>query len=86
METSLGKLYVDIGDKRIEMYKQDLGYLLSKIAPENSHYFKMPPLVPLRNDVLEMSAETTQIWAVLVIGHATWKICFNQSEAQPRSG
>ena len=39
-----------------------------------------------RNDVLEISAETTQIWAVLLIGHATWKICFNQSEAQPRSG
>ena len=26
------KLYVDIGDKKVEMYKQDLGYLLSKIA------------------------------------------------------
>ena len=79
------KLYVDIGDKKVEMYQQDLGYLLSKIAWVNSRYFKMPPLVPLRNDVLEMSAETTQIWTVLLIGHATWKICFKQSEAQPRS-
>ena len=24
---------------------------------------------------------TTQIWDVLLIGRAKWKICFNQSEA-----
>ena len=32
METSLDKLYVDIGAERVEIYKQDLGYLLSTIA------------------------------------------------------
>ena len=46
------------------------------------------------NDVWETSAEipywwrvTTQIWvAVLLIGRATLEICFNRSEALPRSG
>lgn len=32
MEASLEKLYVDIGDKRVEKYKLDLGCLLSKTA------------------------------------------------------
>ena len=27
-----------------------------------------------------------QIWVVLLIGRATWEICFNQSEALRRSG
>ena len=85
METSLDKLYVDIGAERVEIYKQDIGYLLSTIAWESSGYFMMPPLVSLRNDVLETSAETSQIWAVFLIGRAAWKICFNQTEAQPRS-
>ena len=29
---------------------------------------------------------STQIWGVLLIGHAAWEIWFNQSEALPRSG
>ena len=32
METRLDKLYVDIGPERVEIYKKDLGCLLSKIA------------------------------------------------------
>ena len=32
MQTSPDKLYVDIGPERVEIYKQDLGCLLSKIA------------------------------------------------------
>ena len=83
METRLDKLYVDIGPERVEIYKKDLGCLLSKIAWENSWFSLMPPLVSLRNDVLETSAKTTQIWAVLLIGRAAWRICFNQTEAQP---
>ena len=56
-------------------------------------HFMAPSLVSPRNDVWEISAEipywwriTTQIWVVLLIGRATWDICFNQSEALPRSG
>ena len=56
-------------------------------------HFMAPPLVPPRNDVWEISAEipywwriTSQIWVVFLIGRATWNICFNQSEALPRSG
>ena len=61
-------------------------------AWENSPHFATPPLVSLRNDV-ETSAEfpywwrvTTQIWLVLLIGRAAWKICFGQSYALTRSG
>ena len=45
------------------------------------------------HDVWETSAEipywwrvTTQIWVVLLIGRVAREICFNQSEAPPRSG
>ena len=49
--------------------------------------FRTPSLVSLRNDVWETSARvTTQIWVVLLIDHAAWEICFNQSEVLPRSG
>ena len=27
-----------------------------------------------------------KIWVVVLIGHAAWEICFNQSEALARSG
>ena len=47
----------------------------------------------LRNDVWGTSAKipywwrvTTQIWVVLLIGCAARGICFNQSEALPKSG
>ena len=46
-----------------------------------------------RNDVWETSAEipywwriTTQTWVLLLIGRVVREICFNQSEALPRSG
>ena len=54
--------------------------------------FAAPPLVSVWNDV-ETSAEilywwpvTTQIWVVLLIGRAGWKIYFGQSYALTRSG
>ena len=62
------------------------------LAWENSWHLATPALVFPRNDVWETSAEipywwrvTTQIWVVLLIGRAR-EICFNQSEARPRSG
>jgi len=46
-----------------------------------------------QNDVCETSAEipyrwclTSQNWEVLLIGHAAWEICSNQSEALCRPG
>ena len=61
-------------------------------ALENSLHFETPPLVSLRNEV-ETSAEipywwrvTTQIWLVLLIGRAAWKIFFGQPYALTRSG
>ena len=70
--------------------RKSMGYVL---AWENSFHFATLPLIYQRNDVWETSAEiphwrrvTTQIWVVFLIGRAAWKICFNQSEALPRSG
>ena len=37
-------------------------------------------------NLLQPVRSTTQIWAVLLIDRAAWEICFNQSEALPRSG
>ena len=52
----------------------------------------MPPLIPLRNDIWEMSTEipywwrvTNQIWVVLLIGWSKFPMRHNQSEALPRS-
>ena len=64
-----------------------------KIAWENSQHLATLPLVSPPDGVWETSAEIpywwhviTQIWIVLLIGHAAWEIWFNQSEALPRSG
>ena len=61
-------------------------------AWENSPHFATLPLVSLRNEV-QTSAEipywwrvTTQIWLVLLIGRAAWKIFFGQPYALTRSG
>ena len=57
-----------------------------KIAWENSpHFAATPPLVSPRNDVRETSEEIPYWWR---LGYCLWlaKICFNQSEALPRSG
>ena len=70
--------------------------IISSIITVNSlrkrRHFAMPPLVPLRNDVSGTSAEipywwcvTIQIWVVLLIARAEREICFDQSEAPPRS-
>ena len=55
--------------------------------------FATPTVVSPPNDVWEARAEipywwrvTTQIWVMLLIGRAACEICFNQSEALPRSG
>ena len=55
--------------------------------------FTAPPLVSSRSDVWETRAEiphwwrvTNQFWVVLLIGRAARQMCFNQSEALPRSG
>ena len=68
-------------------------YLTSKVVRENSQYFAKSPLIFPQNDAWEMPAEipyqrhvTTQISIVLLIGCAVTEICFNQSEALPRSG
>ena len=60
------------------------------VAWENGRHFSTPPLISLRNYIWATHAEipywwciTDQIWVVLLMG---WKICFNQSEALPRSG
>ena len=60
---------------------------------ENIRHFATSPLASPRNDVWGTSAEipywwrvTTQIWVVLLIGRPAWEICFNQSEALPRTG
>ena len=60
------------------------------VAWENGRHFSTTPLVSLRNYIWATHAEipywwciTDQIWVVLLMG---WKICFNQSEALPRSG
>ena len=65
----------------------------SNLAWENRRHFATPPTVSPPNDVWGTSAEipywwrvTTQIRIVLLIGRAAWEICFNQSEALPRSG
>ena len=62
------------------------------LAWESSFHFATLPLIYQQNDVWETSAEipywwrvTTQSWVELLIGRAAWKICFNQSEAPPRS-
>ena len=59
-----------------------------KLVWRNRHKFATPPLVSPRNDVWETSIEipywwrgTTQISIVLLIDHAAWDICLNQSEA-----
>ena len=61
-------------------------------AWRNSQYFATTPLVFPRSNVWRTSAEirywwcvTSQIWVVLLIGRAAREICFNQSEALPRS-
>ena len=68
-------------------------YLTSKVVRENSQYFAKSPLIFPQNDAWGMPAEipyqrrvTTQISIVLLIGCAVTEICFNQSEALPRSG
>ena len=55
------------------------------IAWENSRHLSTLPLVSSPNDFWETNAEipywwrvTTQIWVVLLIGGAAWKIWFNQ--------
>ena len=65
----------------------------SKVVRENSQYFAKSPLIFPQNDAWGMPAEipyqrhvTTQISIVLLIGCAITEICFNQSEALPRSG
>ena len=65
----------------------------AKLAWGNSRHLATLLLVSPRNDVWETSAEipywwrvSTQIWVVLLIGRAAWKIFFNQSVAQPRTG
>ena len=63
------------------------------VPQENSQHFAISPTVSLRNDVWKTSAEilywwhvTNHFWVVPLIGCAVWEICFNQSEALPRSG
>ena len=63
------------------------------LAWENRRNFVTPSVVFPRNTVWETSAKipywwrvTSQIWVVLLFGRAEWGICFNQSEALPRSG
>ena len=62
------------------------------VAWENRRYFATPPSVSPQNVVLETSTEipywwrvTSQIGVVFLIGRAACEICFNQSEALPRS-
>ena len=63
-----------------------------RIALACTVHFAMPSLFSPSNGVRATIAEipywwcfTTQIWVVLLIGHATWEIWFNQSEALTRS-
>ena len=65
----------------------------SFLAWESSRHLATSPLVSSQNDIWETSAEipywwlvTSQIWVVILIGHATWEIDLNQSETLPRSG
>ena len=71
----------------------EIGQAMQLIASENNRHFATTPLVFPRNDAWETRVEipyrwrvTAQIWVVLLIGLATWKICFSQSQALPRSG
>ena len=72
------------------VYLHDLDACI--LAWKNSRHLATLPLVSPLNDVWQTSAEnsywwraTIQIWVVLLIGRAAWEICFNQSEALPRS-
>ena len=59
------------------------------LAWENSRHLATPPLVSSQNDVFKIPYwwhVTTHIWVVLLIGRAAYEICFNESEALPRSG
>ena len=62
------------------------------VAWENSRHFEMTPLLSLRNDTWETSAEspylwcvTTRIWVVLLICWSKFPTWHDQSEALPRS-
>ena len=71
-----------------------LSLLLGDIVPPNSWMVELSEgLDPQIGYLFALGAEipyrrhaTTQIWMVLLIGQATRKICFNQSEALLRSG
>ena len=65
----------------------------SLVAWENSRHFEMPPLLSLRNDTWETSAEspylwcvTTRIWVALLICWSKFPTRHDQSEALPRYG
>ena len=70
-------------------------YFANILAWENNRLFATLQTVSPRNDVWETSIEipywwrvTTKTWVnkvMLLIGHAMREICFNQSEALPRS-
>ena len=63
------------------------------LPEKNCRHFARPSLVSPRNDVWGTSGEipywwriTTRIWVRLLIGRVARKICFNQSQALPKSG
>ena len=63
------------------------------LSPRKKPSFRDASTGFLRNDVWETSAEIpyrrrliSQNWEVLLIGHAAWEICSNQSEALCRPG
>ena len=81
-----------LAEKRVSSYN------LEKVLNFNSHLEKsLNWLIHLHLAELNIVAVTEnvntshfqihfQIWVVLLIGCATWEICFNQSEALRRSG